>query len=411
MEKKKVTKKTTNKKVNKPVKKTTTTKKAVNKKKKKKGFTLIELLAVIIILGILMIIAIPSVTKYISDSRKSAYIDTAKNVIGAARNLVNEGQLGMYDTNTTYYIEASCIDSENAIKSPYDDFDKAYVVVTYDGKGYKYYWTSVDKAGQGIKDIVRYDKLNEDRLESDLTGDDIKTNRGVDGRGTIILITKRNNCNKEGSVDSEISISGETGRDVLEYPEGKEKDTLSVGDMVKIGNQEFHVVKINTTDNTITLFAHYNLNVGNYKKNDVPEGIQSPEIKGKYNKVGTYGMVPFSTTDYWTGKLGTIYQTDPLDSSYYYVYDSNSILYPYVEQYKEYLNSLGVNVKEARLPNRRDFYNISLNAIDFSETSFWYGVASSTSEGKLLTSINKSGYNLMSYNSPSTMGIRPIIVI
>lgn len=34
--------------------------------KKKNGFTLIELLAVIIILGILMIIAIPSITKYIS---------------------------------------------------------------------------------------------------------------------------------------------------------------------------------------------------------------------------------------------------------------------------------------------------------------------------------------------------------
>ena len=34
------------------------------------GFTLIELLAVIIILGILMIIAIPSVTSYINNSRK-----------------------------------------------------------------------------------------------------------------------------------------------------------------------------------------------------------------------------------------------------------------------------------------------------------------------------------------------------
>ena len=56
---------------------------------KNKGFTLIELLAVIIILGILMIIAIPSVTKYINDSRKSAYIDTAKQIISGARNLVN----------------------------------------------------------------------------------------------------------------------------------------------------------------------------------------------------------------------------------------------------------------------------------------------------------------------------------
>ena len=39
------------------------------KKTNKKGFTLIELLAVIIILGVLMIIAIPSVTQYISNSR------------------------------------------------------------------------------------------------------------------------------------------------------------------------------------------------------------------------------------------------------------------------------------------------------------------------------------------------------
>lgn len=55
---------------------------------KKNGFTLIELLSVIIILGILMIIAIPSVTKYISDSRKNAYVDTAKKIIAGARNLV-----------------------------------------------------------------------------------------------------------------------------------------------------------------------------------------------------------------------------------------------------------------------------------------------------------------------------------
>ena len=38
------------------------------KKNKKSGFTLIELLAVIVILGILMIIAVPSVIKYIRGS-------------------------------------------------------------------------------------------------------------------------------------------------------------------------------------------------------------------------------------------------------------------------------------------------------------------------------------------------------
>ena len=43
-------------------------------KNSKKGFTLIELLAVIIILGVLLLIAVPTVSKYIEDSRKNAYI-------------------------------------------------------------------------------------------------------------------------------------------------------------------------------------------------------------------------------------------------------------------------------------------------------------------------------------------------
>ena len=179
--------------------------------KKKNGFTLIELLAVIIILGILMIIAIPSVTKYISDSRKSAYIDTAKEIIGGARNLVNDGKLEMYDTDTTYYIESSCIKTENASKSPYGDFTKAYVVVTYDGNGYTYYWTSNDDSGQGIKDVVRVDKLDIDNIDSDLKDTDISTLRGIDGRSKTVVISKQNNCQKEGANQAGAQINGETG--------------------------------------------------------------------------------------------------------------------------------------------------------------------------------------------------------
>ncbi len=163
--------------------------------KKKNGFTLIELLAVIIILGILMIIAIPSVTKYINDSRKNAYVNTAKEIISGARNLVNEGKLEMFDTNTTYYIPASCIKTENAQKSPYGEFDKAYVLVTYNGKGYNYYWVSRDETGQGVPDPIAIENLDEDDIVSDISFDYIKEDKPQEEKNTIKVIDK-DNCNE-----------------------------------------------------------------------------------------------------------------------------------------------------------------------------------------------------------------------
>lgn len=48
--------------------------------KNNKGFTLIELLAVIVIMGVLMMVAIPQVTKYIENSKKDAYVETSKSI-------------------------------------------------------------------------------------------------------------------------------------------------------------------------------------------------------------------------------------------------------------------------------------------------------------------------------------------
>ena len=57
-----------------------------NFKLDRKGFTLIELLAVITILGILMLILIPSVSRIIENSRKNTFLSTAKNYANAVRD-------------------------------------------------------------------------------------------------------------------------------------------------------------------------------------------------------------------------------------------------------------------------------------------------------------------------------------
>ena len=154
-----------------------------------RAFTLIELLAVIIILGILLIIAIPSVTTYISNSRKSSYIDTVKSIIGAARNFTNDGKQEMFDEEVTYYVPVSCLKSENGTKTPYGEFSVAYVLVTYTGDGFDYYFTGTDTSKTGIKEVVSYDDLKEDDIESGVADTDIKPEIGIDGREKIEIFS------------------------------------------------------------------------------------------------------------------------------------------------------------------------------------------------------------------------------
>ena len=151
----------------------------------KDGFTLIELLAVIVILAVLLAIAVPMVSGFIFDSKRSAYIDSLKLYIDDIRNRVNVGEYAFTDPNVTYYVHFNNLDVEKAKKSPFADWQDGYVVVTFDEMTYDYYVTSVDQKGYKVF-ITEENQLVKESVfkDDDLT---LSVGRGIGNRDKVIV--------------------------------------------------------------------------------------------------------------------------------------------------------------------------------------------------------------------------------
>ena len=72
----------------------------------KKGFTLIELLAVIILLGVIAVIALPRITNVVDKTKKDAFKQTVVGVIKSAENYLADNILTNPDIK--YPIEFTC---------------------------------------------------------------------------------------------------------------------------------------------------------------------------------------------------------------------------------------------------------------------------------------------------------------
>ncbi|MGE7613995.1 type II secretion system protein [Paenibacillus sp. NPDC101420] len=73
-------------------------KRRLSKEESQKGFTLIELLAVIVILGIIAVIAIPLIGNVISNAKSDSDVATARQVYDAARLYVIGEEGGDFKT-------------------------------------------------------------------------------------------------------------------------------------------------------------------------------------------------------------------------------------------------------------------------------------------------------------------------
>ena len=174
-------------------------------KNKNKGFTLIELLAVIVILGLLMAIAIPSVTRYITQSRKKTLTTTMSNYMGALVNEMNNLEYTFTETNTVYAVPVECIDLERGGNNPLGEWHQAndkyfaYALVQYDDENstYRYAFTFKDSAGYGLYPTDQNKISNQDK--------NIRTglNLSRPKNGKITTITEINNWGESGFVVNE----------------------------------------------------------------------------------------------------------------------------------------------------------------------------------------------------------------
>lgn len=156
----------------------------------KNGFTLIELLAVITIMGILMLVSIPAVSRTIENTRRSTYVNTAKTYINEIKSAVASDELLLNSSGENisalgsgcyyYGFDSSQPSGQDLVeqggKSPWGNIDiQGYILVKKDvganGKTtYDYAIRMLDK-NDSIRRGIAYPTIESNLTRSSVSSD------------------------------------------------------------------------------------------------------------------------------------------------------------------------------------------------------------------------------------------------
>ena len=156
------------------------------KKLNNKGYTLVELLAIMAIMVIILGLSVAGYTKVILDSSKDAFIAEAVVHMQGIKQLIEVDGIDVEDEDTVYYFNYKL--GVDYSKSPFEEWEDCYVVVTYDEDSQKnsYYWTAIDKDGWGVKlgkKITDLDK--KDVVHNKM--DKITLGNTIGGRNNVVI--------------------------------------------------------------------------------------------------------------------------------------------------------------------------------------------------------------------------------
>lgn len=133
-----------------------------------KGLTLVELLVVIVVLGIVSSIAVPSVGGILNNAKKDAHIANAQQMISSARLAMTSqdystGDITLDDLVSNGYLEAVPEDPSN--KGNTYDQDSKITVNQGDNNNYSYTVTlAKDDDQDGISKLKYIDGLKSNQL-------------------------------------------------------------------------------------------------------------------------------------------------------------------------------------------------------------------------------------------------------